>query len=200
MKLLAILLAIGLSTNAFADRRHAPFQPHDDKRFDEIEDQLEDVSEAAGLAQKQARFVYDVSVDGGSSAADIDLGVSIPAGAVNTKLIIYINTKFVDSGTGSLAIQCAGSQDILGYVDITQFEMNTMIIGDYEDANTNAPLSKVLIPGAVAAGAQPTSVVVSNVNSVVSACSIEAKVRNDAGYVDLTAGKLTGIVEYFMFQ
>ncbi len=200
MKFLVLALALFASTEAMADRRFAPFQPHDDKRFDEIEDQLEDTTEAASLARKQARFVYDVSVDGGASTADIDLGVTIPAGAVITKLIVYINTAFTDSGTGSLALQCAGSQDLLGYVDITQFAMNTLLVGNYEDSQTNALASKVLIPGSAALGAQPTSIAASNINSVVSACTIEAVVRGDAGYVPLTGGKLTGVAEYFNFQ
>lgn len=192
MKFLPLILALLISTNAFADRKGSPFHPHDDKRFDAIEDQLEETSEAASLARKQARFVYDVSVDGGASTAEIPLGVTIPAGAVLTKAYLYINTAFTDSGTGSLAIECGGTRDILGYTDITAQTINTLLIGGYEDSQTNIPSLGVLIPETGSVTAVTTAV-----NSVTTACEITAIVRGDSGYVPLTGGKLTGIIEYF---
>lgn len=193
MKLFPILLALLISTNAYADRRGSPFHPHDDKRFDEIEDQLEDNTEAVGLARKSARFVYDVAVDGGSSTATKDLGVTIPAGAIITSLHLYINTVFTDSGTGSVALQCAGTRDLMGYRDLTS-------------APQDAVASRVL----QAIGFEGTSIVGVNDGlypfvqsgdlgaSVPTACSVTAVVRGDSGYVEQTAGKLTGIIEYFI--
>lgn len=194
-----LLLALLVAQPAFATRKGAPFHPHDDKRFDEVEDravlieaQLAEESEDGTVVRKQARFVYDVAVDGGSSTANKALGVTIPAGAVITKAMLYINTAFTDSGTGSLAIQCAGTRDIIGYTDITALAMNTLIIGGYEDAQTNAAASGVLIPETGSLTAVTTAL-----NSVVTACEVTAIVRGDSGYVPLTAGKLTGILEYF---
>lgn len=196
MKIFYLLLALTISTNAFATRRGAPFHPHDDKRFDEIEDQLDETTEAASLARKQARFVYDVAVDGGSSTANKALGVTLPAGAVISKVLLYINTAFTDSGTGSLAIQCGGTRDILGYADVTSLSMNSMLIGGYEDSATNSPTSGVMIVG----DGPALTAITTGLNSVTTACEVTAIVRGDSGYVPLTAGKLTGIIEYFQFE
>jgi len=195
MKLFLVLLALTTAIPAFADRRGSPFHPHDDMRFDELEDQMEDTTEAASLSRKQARFVYDVAVDGGSSTATKNLGVTIPAGAVFIKAMLYINTAFTDSGTGSLAIQCGGTRNILGYVDATGYSMNSLLIGGYEDSQTTAQASGVMIPG-IDSGTAPT-VITTALTSVTSACAVTAVVRGDAGYVPLTAGKMTGVIEYF---
>jgi hypothetical protein len=192
MKFFSLILALLIASTAIADRRHAPFHPHDDKRFDEIEDQLESTTAAANLARKQARFVYDVAVDGGSSTADKGLGVDLPAGAVLTKVILYINTAFTDSGTGSLALKCSGNQDILGWSDITDLAINSMVIANYEDSQTNAPAGGLMFPEVASLTAVTTAL-----NSITTACEVTADVSGDAGYVPLTAGKLTGIIEYF---
>lgn len=184
-----LLLAL-LSTNAFADRRHAPFQPHDDKRFDEIEDQLEDNTEAVGLARKSARFVYDVAVDGGEST-EHDLGVELPAGAIITAVHLYINTAFTDSGSGSVALECAGTRDIMGYRDLTAYAQDTLISRVLQAVGFEG--TSIISEGV----ANPAALASSLGASVPTACDVTAVVRSDAGYVPQTAGKLTGAIEYF---
>lgn len=196
MKNLLLLLAL-LSTNAFADRRHAPFQPHDDKRFDEIEDQLEDNTEAVGLARKAARFVYDVAVDGGSSTATKSLGVTLPAGAIITSMFVYINTAFTDSGTGSVALQCSGTRELMGYQDLTAVGIDHVFARDLGGSAFNASAGAYIGESAQSAAGTAAKALTGGVGSVPTACTITAVVRGDSGFVEQTAGKLTGIIEYF---
>lgn len=187
-----LLLALLISTNAYADRKGSPFHPHDDKRFDEIEDQLEDNTEAVGLARKSARFEYDVAVDGGSSTATKSLGVILPAGAVITSLYVYINTAFTDSGSGSVALQCAGTRDLMAYQDLTVVGLDRVFARVMQASGF---ASDALIgDGAANGGAYFANQVGA---SVPTACTVTAVVRGDDGFVEQTAGKLTGIIEYF---
>lgn len=186
-----LLLALLVSNTALADRKGAPFHPHDDKRFDEIEDQLEDAEEAVGLARKQARFEYDVAVDGGSSTSTKSLGVTLPAGAIITSLYVYINTAFTDSGTGSVALQCAGTRDLMGYRDLTAAAQDSMFARVAQAIGFEG--SSIISSGL----ANPAVLTSSIGASVPTACTVTAVVRGDSGFVDQTAGKLTGSIEYF---
>lgn len=143
-------------------------------------------STSTGVAKKFSRAVYDVDINGGQSTSH-DLHTSLPAGAVITDFWVYINEAFTDSGTGSLAIQCYGSQDLLGYVDITAASLNQVYTGRKAADNF---ANTYLIGGTASAAAV-------NGSSVPSACTVTAVVRGDAGYVPLTAGKLTALIEYF---
>lgn len=184
-----ILLALLVTTNAFADRKGAPFHPHDDKRFDEIEDQLEDTTEAVGLARKSARFVYDVAVDGGSSTGNKSLGVVIPAGSIITALHLYINTLFADSGTGSVGLGCGGNRDLMNWKDLTLVS---------QDSFASRVLNAVSSDGSSIMDLNNQwATAASKGASVNTACTVTAVVRGDAGFVEQTAGKLTGVIEYF---
>lgn len=151
---------------------------------------------SVGLSKKYARVIYDVSLNGGQSTSH-DLNAVLPAGALISNLWIYVNQIFTDSGTGSVSLQCVGSNDLMGYVDMTQFTLNDVLIGSYEDSQTNAPNSTALIPGPGSAGVQPTAVAVASLRSVPSACSVTSVVRSDAGFVPLLTGKFTALIEYF---
>jgi hypothetical protein len=133
--------------------------------------------------------VYDVAQSGGQSVAH-PLGVKLPAGAILTNAWVYINTAFTDSGTGSFAISCAGTRDIMDYNDITALSMNSMVgIASLPNPFTG---TASYIPQNM-----PAAVSFASSGSVVSACEVNAVVRGDSGYVPLTGGKATIILEYF---
>lgn len=186
--LIALVVTLVVPT-AFADRRGSPFHPHDDKRFDEIEDQLEDTTEAVGLARKSARFVYDVAVDGGESTSH-SLGVVIPAGSIITAVHLFINTLFADSGTGSVALGCGGNRDLMNWKDLTLISASSVSSAVY-NATSFGTGNSVMDLGNL------WSVADTRGASVTTACTVTAVVRSDAGHVEQTAGKLTGIIEYF---
>lgn len=191
---LAIATLSLLAPSAQADMRNSPFPPYLDRRFDQAEDRLDDLegddAEGAAISKKYAKAVYDVAVDGGSSTSH-DLGVTLPAGAIITALHVYINTKFVDSGTGSVAIQCAGTGDLMGYRDLTAYEQDSLL---------SRLLQAVAFEGTsiISEGVANPAVLASTYGaSVPTACSVTAVVRSTAGHVAQTAGKLTAIIEYF---
>jgi hypothetical protein len=194
MKFLVLCLAL-LSTTAFADRKGAPFHPHDDKRFDAAEDRLDildafngTATEGAAFARKYARVVYDVSVDGGASI-DYDTGVDLPAGAVVTAVMVYINTAFTDGSTASpssVALQCYAADDLMGLQQLESFSINTFFFG--RPAPTNATATSII--------ARSTSAT-STYKSIPSACDIVVRVGSTGGLVPLTAGKFTAVIEYF---
>jgi len=200
--LVALLIAaVVVPSYSLASRKGAPFQPHDDKRFDEVEDRavlleaadtalLGDSAEGAAIAKKYVKAVYDVAVDLGTSVAH-DLGVSVPAGAVFTNAYIYVNTAFTDSGTGSLALECGnGLKNIMEYIDPTIWTVRDMF--------SLIPASNNFGSGSMISnqGLAPTNVA-NNVGSVQNACAVRAVVRGNAGDTTLTTGKLTVILEYF---
>jgi hypothetical protein len=143
---------------------------------------------SVGLAKKYARAVYDVSLNGGASTSH-DLNAQLPAGAVITDFYVYINTAFTDSGTGSLAIQCSGTRDLLDWQDITAASVN-YFYGSRRAQNTFNGSSTTMVP-------ESTSAVAVGIGSVPSPCNVTAVVRSSSGYVPLTAGKLTAVIEYF---
>lgn len=143
---------------------------------------------SVGLSKKYARVIYDVSLNGGASTSH-SLSAQMPAGAVITDLYVYINQAFTDSGTGSLALQCAGTRDLMAYRDITANSINDMF--STQVAHTN------YTSGAMIGASGETSAAAAGIASVPAACQVTAVVRGDSGYVPLTAGKLTAIIEYF---
>ena len=191
MKFLPLALLALLTINAHAARSGAPFPPAIDKRFDVLEN---DVLDGVNVARKYAKFTYDVAVDGGESTSHA-LGVTIPAGAVITSFYVYINTLFADSGSGSVALQCAGTRDLMEYQDLTSMPIDNVFVRTL-DGTTRGYGSATLITEASAQGARYSSAV--TVGSIATACEVNAVVRSDNGYVVQTAGKLTGIVEYFI--
>lgn len=177
---LLAVLALALPMQALATK--GPFEPAYDKRFKALEN---DVAAGPAIARKMARFQYDVAVDGGSSTVHSS-GVIIPAGAVITDVLVYINTAFTDSGAGSVRINCANNGDIMAYKDLTAYSINSLFYGGI---SPSSPAGSAMI----SAGAAN----VSGATSITSACTLKTEVRSDAGYVPQTAGKMTVVVEYF---
>lgn len=139
-----------------------------------------------GVAKKYARVVYDVAVDGGESTPHA-LDYELPANSFITDVFVLIDTPFTDSGTGSLALQCGGTRNLMGYIDITAATTDYYFGGAAVSTQT-AGSSMILSSGTGTSGA---------VNSLPAACTVTAVVRGDDGYVPLTAGKLTAFIEYF---
>lgn len=194
LSFLALAALVAAAPFAEAAMRNSPFPPYLDRRFDEAEDRLDDLEgdddEGAAISKKYAKAVYDVAVDGGSSTSH-DLGVTLPAGSIITGLYVYINTAFTDSGAGSVALQCAGTRDLMGYRNLTDYAEHSVF---------HRWLPGVAHEGTsiIAEGASNAPVLASTYGaSVPTACSVTAVVRGDSGYVPQTAGKLTAIIEYF---
>lgn len=201
---LAAILALSLSPNlSLADIKGSPFEPHIDERFDEVEDAIDtlegstgglnaDQAEASGIAKKYARVEYDVSVDGGgSSPSTHSLGVTLPAGAVVTSILVYINTTFSGGDQSeSLALICnAGVRDLMDWQDIGVLDANSVLFGGLVPT---AATAAALLKGGATPAPEQTGVV-----SIPTACEVKAIVRNEAGYTPYSAGKLTAVIEYF---
>lgn len=140
-------------------------------------------------SKQYAWSVYDVSVLGGSSTSH-PLGLTLPGGAVVTDVWVYINTVFAASGTESLALQCAGTTDLMAYNSVKNLAVNNMLGGRL--AGTASANSAVI--GSNGGG---NAVALVGFGSIPSDCSVSAIVRGDSGYTPYTAGKATFIIEYF---
>lgn len=195
-----LMLALILQTNmAFAELRKSPFDPKVDQRFDESEDAIDALEanssglEGASLTKKYAKAVYDVSVDGGESATEYDLGIDLPADAVVTSVLVYINTLFADSGTGSVKLECKGSGDLMAYRDLTASPVNSILFGGISETASTTGGSGPMIP-------ETPGIEKTGYDSILTACSVLAVVRGGAGsgYVPQTAGKFTAVIEYFV--
>lgn len=193
MKYALIALALIVNSNAYAALKGAPYQPEIDKRFSDLE---EDQAEGQAIARKYAKAVYDVAIDGGSSTSH-DLGVTLPAGAVITGLYVYVNTAFTASGGGagvnSIALQCAGTRDLMGYQRATSLNADSLL-----GRIASATASDWTASGAVIGPSKDNQEV--QVASVPTACSVTAVVRGDSGYEPYSAGKMTAVIEYFSRQ
>lgn len=142
-------------------------------------------------AKQYAYTIYDVATNGGASVPH-NLGLYLEEGSVITDAWVYINTAFTDSGTGSLALQCAGTRDIMAYLDPTIYAKDS-VIGRQLQPVASGAFNTSFIPQA------PDTATVMNFQngSIPSKCAVTAVVRGDSGFVPLTAGKMTVILEYF---
>ena len=193
---LVALLALNLIPAAHADIKNSPFPPYLDQRFDANEDRLdtlEAASESAAGARKYARVTYDVSVDGGqSSPSTHSLGVTLPAGAVVTSVLVYINSAF-SGGTQSesLAFQCnAGQKDLMDWQNMEALGINALIYGGL---TPTAPSTLAVLKG----GDTPAPAQAGWV-SIPTACEVKALVRNNSGYTPYSTGNATAVIEYFI--
>lgn len=199
MKYLLLVLALALPLTSFASRKGSPFDPKVDQRFDEAEDRLDTAEanssglEGAALFKRYAKAVYDVAVDGGASGTEYDLGIDLPAGAVVTSVLVYINTLFTDSGSGSVKLECKGSGDLMAYRDLAVSPVNSVLFGGLSVTASTTGGSGPMIP-------ETPGIEKTGYDSILTACSVIAVVRGGAGsgYVPQTAGKLTAVIEYFI--
>ena len=180
--ILASLLAMSLMNTAMADIENAPFMPEIDRRFDALEQGnhikqgLYPQGAADGHYVKQyVKATYDFTTMGGASTVH-DLGVSIPANAVETRSWVYDIVQPVTNGSGAvIAFYCAGS---VSNPDLKQ----PIGAGAYPAA------------GKVADGTQ--SGAATQFSTVASKCEINAAIQTGA----ITAGKIVLFVEYSIHQ
>lgn len=145
-------------------------------------------SRSIGVGKQYARIVYDVGATNGNSTAH-GLGVKLPANAVITDLWVYINTAFESSGTSRLALQCAGTRDLMEYVNISAGDEDKVYVARRAEATFNFDST-----GIIPADTEPQ---VAGSGSVASECEVTAVVRGDSGDTPFTAGKATVLLEYF---
>lgn len=106
------------------------------------------------------RSTYDATVDGGVSGTTYDLGEDLPANAIVVKNWFQVVTQFVDDASGTVAIQCAGANDLWSAIDITNYADGSISPGVADgtaanmfDVGTSAcDISLVLGPANVSAG------------------------------------------------
>lgn len=121
----------------------------------------------------RARFIYDVSTDGGSVAAH-SLGVYLPGSAVLLRSYLQILTPFTSgaSGGGTVALSCEDANNIKTATDLTGSAASAFIEG------------------------QSTGTAATFVRSIAAPCEITATVASTAQ----TAGKLVGWIDYVIGQ
>ncbi len=79
-------------------------------------------------SKKLMHSTFDVAVDGGTIGA-IDLGEDLPANAIVTQAYFQIITQFTDAGSGTVALHCAGADDLFAAADITGSAAGTITSG-----------------------------------------------------------------------
>lgn len=165
--------------------------PEIDKRFSDLED---DQVEGMAIARKYARAVYNVLFDGGSSGSEINLGVQLPAGAVVQQIFVYINTAFTLAGggaaTNSLALQCAGTRELIGYFNIKAIPAD---YGAQYSVSGDARLQQFSSGSFIPVSSDDKFV---QVASVPTACNLTVVIRGSSGDEAFATGKASFIVEY----
>lgn len=114
-----------------------------------------------------ARVTYDVAVNGGTIGAHA-LAVGLPAKAIVIRSWFYINTQFVDAGSGTVALSCEDANNLKTATDITGSAVGALVEG------------------------QSTGAASAFVSSIAADCTITATVAG----ADQTAGSLTLWVMY----
>jgi hypothetical protein len=115
---------------------------------------------------------YEFTYSSQSSPGTFNTGNSIPANAIITKSWANIITQFQDDGSGTIAIYCEDSNNILSPTDLTGYTANQMF-----DLN---------IPSNATAG--------SFVTNISALCAPQIVVAG----ANLTAGKMTIHLEYVL--
>lgn len=172
MKSLLVLLLLA-ACPAFAQSLDKKFTPFKTKVMEKLH-ALDDISAASTYATTEghlslrvAKVVYDVAADTGTIGAK-PLGVFLPAKALIKQAWFYVDTQFVDGGTGTVALHCEDANNIYTATDITGQAVGTVTSG------------------------AATGVAAAMVKAIAAQCEITATVAGAAQ----TAGKLTLFVEY----
>lgn len=138
------------------------------------ESDLAALSGSAGQlnAMRQASFIYDVAVDGGTLSAK-SLGVALPAKAVIVRSFFKIITAFEDSGSTTVALSCEDANNIKTATDFTGLgSANTFVDGE------------------------STGAIAGFKRGIAAACNITATPASGTSSDRVTAGKLIGWVQY----
>lgn len=123
------------------------------------EDMLADVGSDGLHALRIARATYDVSGPDDGSVGAHGLGVSLPANAHLLKSWFYVETQFVDSGAGTVALHCEDANNIFSAADITGNSDGTEVAGasDWAVGNMVAGIAAACEITATVAGAEQTA-------------------------------------------
>lgn len=153
----SLLVAAAVNFNAHAE---TSFLPEVNARFKTVE------------TKKTIKVVYDVTANTTlGETGTHGTGKYLPANAIITRSWIYINTLFVDSGSGTVAIQCEDANNILSAFDMTTRAAGLLMDG--VSTGTTGSMTK----------------------SIAAPCEIKVVVATAAQ----TAGKMTFYVEYVSF-
>lgn len=136
--------------------------------------------------KEYAKVVYDFTVDGGSVGSHPSI-VTLPAGVLVTNVMVYVNTGFTSSGSSSVGIGCAGTNDLFAFHDLT-----TVAVDNYYAAALTATAFN---QGNSLLNFNAPAVHSDNGKSTPSDCTVTTVV--DPNKNALTAGKLTAIIEFF---
>lgn len=132
------------------------------------EDNLLDITADGLHALRVARATYDFTEHGGAQST-ISLGVALPANALIHKAWAWVETQIVDGGSGTIALECEDSGNILSATD----ESGVAAGADYviiDDTGANA------------------------VGGIASACNISIVI----GGATISAGKHIFFVSYMI--
>jgi len=166
--LILCLLALSFVPSSFAGS--SPTQPEVDKRLNNIEKQT---GTHLGYV-RQARFVYQPAVQGGTAGSTYGLGVYLPAKSTILRGWITIASRF-DAG-GTVALKCEDAGNLLAATDLS--------IANY----TNGTVIR-LIP-------QDTLATVVKGTTIAARCQISATIATTTQ----ANGKMVGWVEYFVSE
>lgn len=139
--------------------------------------------------KEYAKVVFDFAVDGGTVGAHPSI-VTLPSGTAGllvTNVLVYVNTPFTSSGSSSVGIGCAGTNDLFAYHDLTLVAADNY----YAAALTGTAFGS----GVSVLNFNAPALHSDNGKSVNTDCTITTTV--DPNKNALTAGKLTAIIEYF---
>lgn len=134
--ILLFVAALIFSTSVFASSGGTmPYLPEEDNRFDALEQVVENQSTDALHSKKTARATYSFAVSGGSSAADIDTGITLPANSVIVRSYLFVTTALTSTvGAPLTDIYCGTTHNIVNATDIT----GTAALGLREGVSTGA--------------------------------------------------------------
>jgi hypothetical protein len=172
-KLLMVAAATLLTTTAFAALEGAPFQPHDDKRFDTNETNITSLTTAqtqtadGNLVKRVVRANLDCGVSD-CSVGTVSMVQTLPANAIIYQSYWYTETQFVDGGSGTVAFHCEDANNIFTAADITGNADGSIVAGN------------------------ATGVIATMTAAIAAECTITATIAT----AEQTAGVLTLFVEY----
>lgn len=171
MKLFTAILLLSMFAFGAASKKHQPFIPEVDQRFYEGEVRLDALEVLPNVAETTA-YVGDgimplriakgrlnCALSSDCSIGSHSMGVSLPANAVIAKSFMHINSRFVDSGPGSVEITCEDTGNILASGDITGSLKDTVLSGvsSGDVSVMKSAIAASCVVTAAVGGVQPSS-------------------------------------------
>jgi hypothetical protein len=88
------------------------------------------------LVQRVVRTTYDFALHGGTIGT-IDLGDTLPANALVSRVDAYVATQLVDAGAGTIALECEDAANLEAATDHSGVAAGAMIATDVDGAVGN---------------------------------------------------------------